>query len=223
MTVVAARVLVVDHDKTVREWIRGVLAKGGYEAILAGSFEDAKAAMAAMAPDVLVVDVRLGPFNGLQLVNEAPPGLPCIVMTSVGDDAEGALQLGSYFVVKPLTEDGLLTTIQRAVASAEHRMTIGSRRHWTRKTVEPRLEGLLDGRTKIRIVDVSYGGVRLEIDPAHPPPQTFTLTVGERRVSVNVMLVWKQHGDERLVCGAVLSTGNSQSVNDWVSFVDAAA
>jgi CheY-like chemotaxis protein len=220
MIVVAARILVVDQDRKVLEWVQSVLETAGYSAILTTDFEEARAAMTTLAPDLLLVDVRLGEFNGLQLVTEAPAGLPCIVMTGFADDAEvDALQLGSYYVVKPMDADGLLVTIRQALANAERRLTIGSRRHWDRKKLLVNVFGTVDGAA-MRLVDVSYGGMRLEIDSSHGLSQSCTVRLSEPPVSINVMSVWKQETEEHTVCGAVLSTGNAAAVNDWVSLVD---
>jgi len=220
MVAAAARILVADLDRKVLEWVHSVLTSAGYTTILTTSFDEARVAMTSRSPDVLLVDVRLGAFNGLQLVSEAPAGMPCIVMTGFSDDAEvEALHLGSHYVVKPMDPEGLIATIRQAVANAERRMAIGSRRHWHRKTLAGGMYGTVDGSTT-RILDVSYGGMRLEFDRWQRLPQSFTVKLNDPAVSINLMSVWKQQSDEHIVCGAVLSTGNSGAVNDWVSLVD---
>jgi FixJ family two-component response regulator len=55
-------------------------------------------------PDVLLVDVRLGAFNGLQLVAMAERPIPTIVMTGHDDVAlrAAAERMGAEFLVKPI-------------------------------------------------------------------------------------------------------------------------
>ena len=69
-------------------------------------------------PDVLLVDVRLGAFNGLQLVAMAEQHIPTIVMTGHDDPSlrATALRLGAEFFVKPIPSEVLLDAVQRKVA-----------------------------------------------------------------------------------------------------------
>jgi FixJ family two-component response regulator len=66
---------------------------------------------------VLLVDVRLGAFNGLQLVAMAERPIPTIVMTGHDDVAlrAAAERMGAEFLVKPIPSDLLIATVQRKV------------------------------------------------------------------------------------------------------------
>ena len=65
-------------------------------------------------PDLLIADVRLGAFNGLQLLAMGLRHIPAIVITGFPDpvlEAE-ARQLGATFLLKPIEPAGLLTLVK---------------------------------------------------------------------------------------------------------------
>ena len=76
-----SKVLIVDDDKTTREGLAEFLEEAGYEAVAVGTFEDATRVLRTSPPDLLIADVRLGPFNGLQLVISSPQPIPAIIIT----------------------------------------------------------------------------------------------------------------------------------------------
>ena len=80
-TLHTARVLLVDDHALLRlvsQWLTG----GGFSVIACDSFEDARRELALHPPDVLLTDLRLGAFNGLQLVILARMGGPAAVGAS---------------------------------------------------------------------------------------------------------------------------------------------
>ena len=70
-----------------------------------------------------------------------------------------------------------------------------------------------------RADDKMYEPNRESLDQ-RPLPQSFTVRLRDPQLSINVMAVWRKAIDDYMVCGAVLSTGNSAAVNGWVSLVD---
>ena len=61
-------VLVVDGDTRDRTSTVLLLEAAGYQVRSARNFEDARAMLIAEHPDLLITDLRLGPYNGLHLV-----------------------------------------------------------------------------------------------------------------------------------------------------------
>ena len=112
------RILVVDDADPVRRMLTELLGNAGYEVISAATFEEGKKLADSANPDLLLIDVRLGDYNGLQLavrerVNH--PGRPVIVMTGHSDpvlEAEARRQ-GAEFVEKPLQPTSLIELIDR--------------------------------------------------------------------------------------------------------------
>lgn len=115
-----ARVLIVDDDELYLAGMQEWLESAGYETIVADTFEHGKRAMVEFAPHLAIVDVRLGAFNGLQLISTREVRIPVVVVTGFDDpvlraDAEA---FGASYMVKPVAPRDLLTTIQQQLALA---------------------------------------------------------------------------------------------------------
>jgi DNA-binding NtrC family response regulator len=110
-------VLVVEDDPQLRQILAQILMARGYRALTADGVEAAAPILRDAFPDVLLVDVRLGAFNGLQLVAMAERPIPTIVMTGHDDVAlrAAAERMGAEFLVKPIPSDVLIATVQRKV------------------------------------------------------------------------------------------------------------
>jgi DNA-binding response OmpR family regulator len=113
----SATVLIVDDDPQLGPILAQILAARGYRALTAGSLEEGASILRNTVPDVLLVDVRLGAFNGLQLVAMAEHPIPTIVMTGHDDTSlrAAAWRLGADFLVKPIPSEVLLAAVRRQV------------------------------------------------------------------------------------------------------------
>jgi DNA-binding NarL/FixJ family response regulator len=108
----ALRMLIVDDDATFRRMIGFALSGHGYQVVgEAESLGNARTAIAALAPDALLLDVNLPDGNGLAFAAElhAGGGAPRVLLTS--SDASAAPRrllagCGACFVAK----DELLAT-----------------------------------------------------------------------------------------------------------------
>jgi DNA-binding NarL/FixJ family response regulator len=99
------------------------LSFGEYQAIGLTDFDEAKRHIDRERPDVLVTDVRLGAFNGLQLALYLRARQPAagIVVLSAWDDPtlrQQAMRIGAAYLMKPLTKTQLLEAVQAALASS---------------------------------------------------------------------------------------------------------
>ena len=65
------QIVVVDDDQAVLETFANVLTTWGYDTVPFNRFEDARTFLTENASDILIVDVRLGKYNGLQLIHLA--------------------------------------------------------------------------------------------------------------------------------------------------------
>ena len=111
-----ASILIVEDDRAALGWLEELLGGAGYHVTGAASFEDAKRALAVDAPDLLITDVRLGAYNGLQLIFRAralDPRLPVIVMTGYSDAAirAEAQRLAAAHLEKPIDSKALLSLV----------------------------------------------------------------------------------------------------------------
>ena len=108
-------VLIVDDDDQTRAGLAELLARAGYHCTSAGSFHEALQFLRAHPPDLLITDIRLDDFNGLQLVLESPPSLPAIVMTGYADPVleNDTTRAGASYVTKPIDADLLLGLVKQ--------------------------------------------------------------------------------------------------------------
>jgi DNA-binding response OmpR family regulator len=111
-------VLIVDDEPATLEGLATLVAGEGYRVLTAQTFKEGRRAMQTEHPDLLLVDIRIGEFNGLQLVATASPPLPSIVMTGYEDAVleRDARQFGADYLLKPIAPDVLLATIRRRLA-----------------------------------------------------------------------------------------------------------
>jgi two-component system response regulator FixJ len=113
-------VLIVEDDAaTLAGWAAYVHA-AGFSVVPLSSFAEAHRLLPFARPDVLVTDIRLGEYNGLQLVVQAgtldPP--PFVIVTSGFDDpvlAAEAERMGATFLRKPVEPEQLIALISGMV------------------------------------------------------------------------------------------------------------
>jgi DNA-binding response OmpR family regulator len=213
-----SKVLIVDDDRTTREGLAEFLEGAGYDAIAVGTFEEAMRILRTDTPDLLIADVRLGPFNGLQLVISSPRPVPAIIITGFADPVleADAKRRGADYVLKPVSPSRLLDLVAHKLSASQQ--SFRKARKWERKPVAGGLAANVADKPA-RIVDVSYGGIRFEIDQkADVMPASFNITFPSVSVSVEAQLVWKNPiGEQTWLCGAALS----RETPEWYGLVDA--
>ena len=216
----AATILIVDDDKATRLGLAEFLEGAGYRTSTLGSFEEAVRTLRTSPPDLLIADVRLGPFNGLQLVISSPRPIPSIIITGFADPVleSDARRRGADYILKPVAPAALLRLVEQKLAA---RTGFGVPRRWHRKPVIGGLPAQI-GDEPARVLDVSYGGVRFEIagEPERTPPSSLEITFPSAELSVRASVVWKSMIAGRLwLCGAALSPETASP--EWHGLVDA--
>lgn len=115
------KVLIVDDEKTVRLAFSEVIKRHGLLPIEASSGREALDVIKVEHPNVVLLDVVMPEFDGMQTLKEIKrqaPDLPVIIITGYGDVemAVEAIKAGAYdFLLKPPSLDKLVLTIQRAM------------------------------------------------------------------------------------------------------------
>lgn len=106
--------LVVDDDPATLSGLTALLGSAGYRVLTADSYEAAAAVLRTERPDILLVDIRLGAFNGLQLIVRGAR-VPTVVITGHDDPylETEARRLGADYLVKPVDPKVLMATIAR--------------------------------------------------------------------------------------------------------------
>ncbi len=110
------RAVVVDDDPHVLSLASRWLKKAGCDAVMSSSFADAQMQIVVFEPTILIADVRLGDFNGIQLglLAQRIRGDVRILIISGWDDCvlrREAERLGGAFLPKPFTAAALLAAI----------------------------------------------------------------------------------------------------------------
>jgi DNA-binding response OmpR family regulator len=215
-------ILIVDDDLPTRAGLAELLKGAGYRTIMAASFEEGVSVLRAAPPDLLITDVRLGSFNGLQLMISSPRPVPTIVITGFADPVleSDARRRGAEYLLKPVRPSELLNLVEGKLQAAK--AGFGVPRRWERKPVIGGLPAHVDDEPA-RVLDISYGGVRFEMprQPDRTPPAAFQITFPAARLSIQATLVWTSLiAGKTWLCGAALTPESSES-GEWSGLVDA--
>ncbi len=114
------RILIVEDHGNTREGLHQLLLEAGHQVIEAGTFLDGMNSLKTGQADLLIADIRLGEFNGLQLIAGNPHPIPSIVVTGFHDAVieADARALGAEYLVKPIDASALLTLVQTLTRDA---------------------------------------------------------------------------------------------------------
>ena len=214
------RVLVLDDDEPSLEGIVELLRDADYVVTGAATYDTAKGLLALALYDLLIADVRLRGFNGLNLVRQSRhdfPEMAAIIMT--GYDTQTmeieARRYGAHFLHKPIKPAEFLSVVARVLA------TVRRQRRWPRKRVTAGFRVKADGKPAA-VVDVAYGGLRLEMPAGDRLPASFDVEVASIGLKLRVEPVWCRPGAQNgaVVCGAALASGVTPAARTWRAIVD---
>ncbi len=221
MTVRPAKILLVDDDAATRAGLLELLIGAGYETRAVATFEEGIRALRVDTPDLLIADVRLGAFNGLQLLVSSPRSVPAIVITGFADPVleSDARQHGADYVLKPVTPSVLLDMVRRRLAQVET-SRFETLRRWERKSVSGGLPARIDDQPA-RILDVSYGGLRFQMPRAGDAPLSVNVRLTQHELAIRADVVWHTPlGEHAWLGGAAVSQANIATARDWRTLVD---
>jgi DNA-binding NtrC family response regulator len=121
-----AMVMIVDDEPSVLGTLDRLIASWGHRTMAFGTFEQARIALANGNPDALVTDVRLGNYNGLQLVHLAKQRNPSAIVIAVSGIDDPVLRVeaanvGAAYLLKPTELPRLREHLSRARRDNEDR------------------------------------------------------------------------------------------------------
>src|SRR5687768_3623298 len=127
----AAKVLVVDDNRPIVDFITEVLRDEGYT--VRGAFDalSALAAIEAETPDIVLLDLLMPGASGAELfrtlVERELATIPIILMTADNHAVEALIAQGVKFIlVKPFDLDTLLSCVQGALHAPQETQQQGS-------------------------------------------------------------------------------------------------
>ncbi len=214
------RILVLDDDEHALSGIVELLRDAGHHVTGAATYDAAKRLLAVSPFDLLISDVRLRSFNGLHLVMQTRadhPEMAVIIITGY-EDPMIELEAHRYraeLVRKPIRPAEFQAKVKALLGSVRRQ------RRWPRKRVVGGFRVTIGGRPAA-VVDVSYGGLRLELPDRSPLPAAFDVEVSGIGLHLEVEPVWTQNGSAAsgTVVGATLSAEHTPSARTWRAIVD---
>lgn len=119
-------IAVVEDEDMMREELEAILQKAGYRTNGITDFENAAAAILAVSPDLVLLDLNLPGMGGFQICRELKQksSIPVLVLTSRDQlqDELHALDLGAdEFLTKPCRKERLLARVSNVLKRYEGR------------------------------------------------------------------------------------------------------
>ncbi|MDX2225711.1 MAG: sigma-54 dependent transcriptional regulator [Verrucomicrobiae bacterium] len=118
------RILIIDDEKDVQYSFKRIFEKEPFELETASSGEEGIALIKKAAPDLVIMDIRMGGSNGLealQQIRKFDTRLPIIMMTAYGttQTAIQAMKLGAFdYILKPFDIPKMKSLIESALKTS---------------------------------------------------------------------------------------------------------
>lgn len=117
----AERLLIVEDEATLRDSLKRVFIRDGYETDSSGTAEEALEILEEGAYDLILTDILLPGMNGIEFLKEVKKRIPdelIIVMTAYAsiESAIGALRAGADdYIIKPVIHEEIKRIIRNAL------------------------------------------------------------------------------------------------------------
>ena len=214
------RILVLDDDEAALAGITELLREGGYVVTATETYDAAKRLLALEGYDLLISDIRLRGFNGLHLVRQLyrdRPEMGLIIITGY-DEPMMQVEAGRYgaeFIRKPIKPAEFMATVARTLGDVRRQ------RRWPRKRVVGGFRVTVNGQPAA-VVDVCYGGLRLEVAKGERLPPRFDVEIAGIGLQLPVENVWCLPSDAEgvVMCGATLAAEGTPAAHTWRAIVD---
>lgn len=119
---VVRKILVVDDEKDICEFVKAFLGERGYAVLTASSGDEALTIVKAERPDLVLLDVKMRGMDGiaaLKHIKDIDRALKVIMVTALDDQdrMDEASRLGACdYITKPLTLDYLEQAVEKNLA-----------------------------------------------------------------------------------------------------------
>ncbi|NHZ42361.1 ANTAR domain-containing response regulator [Massilia aquatica] len=122
--VVKRRILIVDDDPLLLQFLNEVIGHAGYDTVTASSGEEALQQIAAGEPDMALLDITMPGMSGLELAHhlKTHTTVPFMFLSAIGD-SESTRQAAAYgalgYLVKPVDAERLMPAFEAGLARAD--------------------------------------------------------------------------------------------------------
>jgi DNA-binding NtrC family response regulator len=109
------RILIVEDEAVIRQALRRLLERSGYDVTEAGSVAEAEGNCELASFDMVLADLRLPGTPGTDIIAKCAP-TPVLIMTSYGSvkSAVESMKLGAVdYITKPFDHDEMLLVVRR--------------------------------------------------------------------------------------------------------------
>jgi two-component system response regulator PilR (NtrC family) len=121
----SAKILVVDDERSMREFLEIMLIKDGFDVRCAASGTEALELIHGESYDLVITDIRMHPVDGLAVLKQCKDKSPSTVVIIISayanaETAVAAMKEGAYdYLPKPFNIDEMRTVIRGALESRE--------------------------------------------------------------------------------------------------------
>jgi CheY-like chemotaxis protein len=122
----AASILIVDDDESIRDLLRLHLSAAGYEVHVAEEAIAAGYMLLRSPPDLIISDINMPHMDGFEFIaavraDKSLPMIPVIFLTTIEDGDLRGKELGAVgYVTKPVRADRLLSLVAQHVPGGAH-------------------------------------------------------------------------------------------------------
>ena len=122
----AATILVVDDDESLRELLRLHLSAAGYAVLVAADAIAAGYMVLRAPPDLIITDVNMPHMDGFEFISalkadKSIPNIPVIFLTTLEEGDHRGKELGVVgYLTKPIRSDRLLSLVAKHVPGGAH-------------------------------------------------------------------------------------------------------
>ncbi len=169
------RVLVVDDEVGIRESVKRILEKQGFDVVTASNGEDAFKLIREEAIDLVITDIRMAGMDGVDLLKvckSVSPTTEVIMITGYAsvDTAVESMKLGAYdYITKPFKKAELLKAVNKAI----EKQTLSLDNIKLKKRLEEIDKGMLVGIASPKMREV------IDLVQQVAPSQATILILGE--------------------------------------------
>lgn len=215
------QILVVDDDEAALAGLIEMLRDAGHQTTGAATFDAARRLLDVGHYDLLIADIRLRAHNGLHLVRLSRllhPDMAIILMTGYPERSLEfeASRYGAAYLEKPIDPKQFIRTVERLLAQVRRE------RRWPRHHAPETFEVQI-GTWPARLLDVSYGGLRFEMDaPATPLPPTVPVRMPALNLYLEAETIWTDRltSPGALLGGLALLSEGDEAPLPWRALVD---